>query len=82
VTPDAHDRPSVLLRKYLSLPVELAAAQRCATSQRVRLSLSEPMTSVIKSNALGAGGGIGVGGDLGYVGGYRSLTRHAGPFPF
>src|SRR5206468_1987145 len=63
--------------EHLSLHVELAADQRGAAPERVRLSLRE---RIVTRDADGVDG-LGCGGDLRNVGGCRSLARHAGPFP-
>jgi hypothetical protein len=70
----------MLLCEHEPLGLELGATQRCATPQRARLRNGERISTLQCS----ASADRGIAGDRkqGYVGGCRSLARHAGPFPF
>jgi hypothetical protein len=58
---------------------EVGAGQRGAAAQCACLRMAEPVGTVRPSGR--CAGGFALDGDLGYVGGCRSLARHARPFP-
>ena len=82
--PDATERQLALLCG-LAMFFELRPSQRCATAQRTHLRMAEHTTIIIRRTACAASHTHDCSVDLGegllYVGGCRSLARHAGPFP-
>ena len=79
-TQDAHDGQTVLLSENLSLRSKLDSGQGGRSPLAVRLRTRERIGSTRRSSRCCAGG-VGLRGALRSVGGCRSLSRHAGPFP-